>query len=46
VIGSHRYRFLTVNLSDGGRSIREQILAVACADLTGVTPANPRGGTN
>lgn len=28
VIGSHRYRFLTVDLSGGARSIREQILAV------------------
>ncbi len=46
VIGSHRYRFLTVDLAGGARSIREQILAVACADLTGATPANPTGGTN
>jgi len=28
VIGSHRYRFLTVDLSASARSIREKILAV------------------
>jgi 5-methylcytosine-specific restriction enzyme subunit McrC len=27
IIGSHRYRFLTVNLAGSAQSIREQILA-------------------